>query len=163
MRVSTTKRQAVSFTKAPRRPGMQIDRGVVLASEQAKAGMTPEAQAGPSEGEIEWRGPSAGDAAEDRVGCLGTQWTSGVRAHPERADRWSGRDGGRDNAIAVDAGQRLVGQRPAERVRRSPLTAARSGTSNPMLQIVSALVRTEPSASTTESARTSSTDSSSRS
>lgn len=78
-----------------------------------------------------------------------------VTAHPQRLVRRCGGVACRDDAVVVDAGERLVGEQPAECVGAEPAGRASSGTPKPAVQMVSALHGTTPSARTTASGRTS--------
>ena len=51
---------------------------------------------------------------------LRAERSGGLAAHPQRLARRCRRIAGRDDAVVVDAGQRLVGEQPAERVGAQP-------------------------------------------
>ena len=64
------------------------------------------------------RGP--GDAAQHRVGGLRAERDRGLAAHPQRLVGRCGGIPGSDDARIVDAGQRFVGEQPAQRIGAKP-------------------------------------------
>ena len=70
---------------------------------------------------------------------MGTEWPGGLTTHPERQVRRGRRITGRDDALVIDARQRLIGEQAPHGVGGEAAAAARSGTPNPAVQIVTSL------------------------